>query len=268
MARPLTWVTRVCPQCNLPFTKTLTEMNKQRHCSPRCGQLARDPATRATTGNRTPRVKTRVTVTCAKCGTAFERIPSLAAQYTRHYCSNPCRTTDKPTGRYKTLPHRQCQVCGTKFYAKPYTVRLTGAKFCSPQCMGIAKRAKVSRACRWCGASFETAPSHDAIYCNRGCRFDHMRVDPTLSGTYKGGRVPYYGANWTKQRRLARQRDGNTCQRCGLHRERPALHVHHLRPLRDFAGDWSTANALANLITLCRPCHRRVECGAPLTLPA
>lgn len=72
----------------------------------------------------------------------------------------------------------------------------------------------------------------------------------------------YYGANWTEQRDAARERDGHECQICGHAGDGRALDVHHIQPLRSFDTP-EAANALDNLITLCRPCHRRWE-GIPL----
>jgi 5-methylcytosine-specific restriction endonuclease McrA len=64
----------------------------------------------------------------------------------------------------------------------------------------------------------------------------------------------YYGANWQASRRKARARDG-ACVRCGA---TSALAVHHIIPIRLWP-DREAANALANLVTLCAACHRKVE---------
>jgi DEAD/DEAH box helicase domain-containing protein len=67
-----------------------------------------------------------------------------------------------------------------------------------------------------------------------------------------------YGPNWQQQRRRARARDGFCCQMCGA-RERDRQHdVHHRIPFRRFES-YQAANRLDNLVTLCRPCHRRAE---------
>lgn len=86
----------------------------------------------------------------------------------------------------------------------------------------------------------------------------------------------YYGADWSDQRRRARERDDQVCQMPGCemtderHRERHgySLHVHHITPLRSFVDDDGTidydeANALDNLVTLCVAHHARVEGEAP-----
>jgi len=73
-----------------------------------------------------------------------------------------------------------------------------------------------------------------------------------------------YGPNWSKQRDLARARDGYRCQVCGIAEQGHSLDVHHKIPFRAFRDekgkiDYIRANQLDNLITLCPTCHRRAE---------
>lgn len=82
-----------------------------------------------------------------------------------------------------------------------------------------------------------------------------------------------YGPNWTQQRRLALERDNQQCRNCGASaRPGQGLHVHHVRPFREFVWDWppdlprdetfyARANHVHNLVTLCPSCHRRAEAG-------
>jgi DEAD/DEAH box helicase domain-containing protein len=67
-----------------------------------------------------------------------------------------------------------------------------------------------------------------------------------------------YGPNWPKQRDLARARDGFRCQICGEPEGDKTHHVHHKIPFRMFESI-EQANQLANLITFCNSCHRKVE---------
>jgi DEAD/DEAH box helicase domain-containing protein len=67
-----------------------------------------------------------------------------------------------------------------------------------------------------------------------------------------------YGPNWPRQRDLARARDGFRCQVCGTLEGDRAHHVHHKIPFKMF-DSVEQANQLANLITLCNSCHRKVE---------
>jgi DEAD/DEAH box helicase domain-containing protein len=67
-----------------------------------------------------------------------------------------------------------------------------------------------------------------------------------------------YGPTWPRQRDLARARDGFRCQICGAPEGDKAHHVHHKIPFRMFESV-EQANQLANLITLCSSCHKKVE---------
>ncbi len=67
-----------------------------------------------------------------------------------------------------------------------------------------------------------------------------------------------YGPTWPRQRDLARARDGFRCQTCGTPEGEKAHHVHHKIPFKMF-DSVEQANQLANLITLCNSCHRKVE---------
>jgi DEAD/DEAH box helicase domain-containing protein len=73
------------------------------------------------------------------------------------------------------------------------------------------------------------------------------------------------GPTWARARDAARVRDGYRCRRCGAPERPERQHdVHHLAPystFREAAGyvRHERANALDNLVTLCRPCHGAVE---------
>ncbi len=67
-----------------------------------------------------------------------------------------------------------------------------------------------------------------------------------------------YGPTWPRQRDLARARDGYRCQICGTPETDKAHHVHHKIPFRMFDTP-EQANQLANLITVCNSCHRKIE---------
>jgi DEAD/DEAH box helicase domain-containing protein len=75
-----------------------------------------------------------------------------------------------------------------------------------------------------------------------------------------------YGPNWSAQRDSARARDGYVCRHCGAPEREDRKHdVHHITPFRAFGyvpginDFYLLANQLGNLITLCLPCHRRIE---------
>jgi len=87
-----------------------------------------------------------------------------------------------------------------------------------------------------------------------------------------------YGPNWDEQRRLVLERDEFKCRECGTTPPLPlsgvlngrgargeGLHVHHLRPFREFGyvrgenENYLQANDLDNLITVCPSCHSKIE---------
>ncbi len=76
-----------------------------------------------------------------------------------------------------------------------------------------------------------------------------------------------YGPNWQGQRRLALERDGRRCRTCGASGDEITLHIHHIRPFREYGyvpgtnDNYRLANQLDNLVTLCPSCHRRAELG-------
>ena len=61
-----------------------------------------------------------------------------------------------------------------------------------------------------------------------------------------------YGDDWEAIRYLVYLRDRFTCQHCGINKQK--LDVHHKIPFLI-----SFDNSLGNLISLCRPCHRKEE---------
>ncbi len=75
-----------------------------------------------------------------------------------------------------------------------------------------------------------------------------------------------YGPNWKEQRLRVLDRDQYRCRTCGAEaRPGQGLHVHHIRPFREYGyvqgknEAYLQANVLDNLVTLCPSCHRRAE---------
>ena len=81
---------------------------------------------------------------------------------------------------------------------------------------------------------------------------------------WRGGtsQICWRGKGWTVARRLARERDINICQTCGVPvlEQGKNMDVHHPISYFAFAGA-EEANMLTNLLCLCRRCHRKVENG-------
>jgi len=71
------------------------------------------------------------------------------------------------------------------------------------------------------------------------------------------------GTNWNTISENIRIRDNYVCQKCGVGEDETfSLDVHHIVPRRLF-HKWASVddgNVPRNLITLCRGCHRNIEC--------
>jgi 5-methylcytosine-specific restriction endonuclease McrA len=196
---------------------------------------------------------------------------------------------------FKQGEYRKCPVCEKSFYVFPGQVEIR--RFCSSSCaitfhkpwlndpspaqravsqrtIKIAKqrqremyppRPPLIQVCIQCENEFvqkKDYPSHLARnhrYCSTDCWYEwsrqHRYEHPRKS---KLPAVPM-GPGWKAQAKRARERDGHTCQECGLHQVTPSLQVHHLVPRRQFGDDYATANHLDNLVTLCNSCHMRAE---------
>lgn len=108
-------------------------------------------------------------------------------------------------------------------------------------------------------AGFDVGPGRPDLPTPTGS--DHWSWNPDKDNG------PTYGRGWNIQKRRAvRRRDGLECARCGMAQERHRseysknLHVHHIIPAREFDSA-EERNSMENLITLCAPCHARVERG-------
>lgn len=225
----------------------------------------------------------KLVASCERCGKEFTRSMSAKRAAARadykSFCSMECRR-NRATVR--------CAECGTEFECKAAYIRQDGANYCSRACVGRAKRGSSDRkarpgsmdltwaTCRTCKNLFRRAPSHQQRYCSQACyprthlkgRPKHAAWRAAISQSKRGkpnpilrkdGPPPFYGYNWPEQRRRARERDDHTCQDCGKVQRTPALDVHHIVPRREFGTDEGNANALSNLVTLCRTCHLRRE---------
>lgn len=174
--------------------------------------------------------------TCAHCGATFYRSPSNRIRRgTNEYCGRACMAvafigrSGERSPRWKGRETHDCLSCSAPVTRPPWSWNKRALTFCNTQCFGDWK------ARNWTG---ERNPS------------------------WAGGRTPYYGASWNRQQRAARRRDGYRCQRCDISQSEldRALDVHHLRPFRLFGVErHEEANALDNLVSLCRTCHPVAE---------
>lgn len=92
---------------------------------------------------------------------------------------------------------------------------------------------------------------------DRSIEKSHVPLPPFLT------RKEYYGPDWPDIRLNVISRDGRKCSECGLTREEHKqrfdqdLHVHHIDPIRDIR-DYTEANKMENLKTVCAECHWRL----------
>ena len=126
--------------------------------------------------------------------------------------------------------------------------------------------------CRYCGAPVEIPDWYGAEgvqlhFCGEACRKAWVEELPSYEVKLERQRS-HRGANWSIQARKARERDGFTCQLCGVTEEELGrqLDVHHKIPFRSFKSNVE-ANKLEHLISLCSPCHSRTEAELKETLP-
>lgn len=170
------------------------------------------------------------------------------------YCSRSCRN--------KTLSNRIEKICVR--CGKIYEIKASKAeesKYCSRKC----KSNRVTYACEMCGKTRTVSAANTAKrFCGNPCRLKWFSVHFSAENSphWKGGDLSYYGANWRQQRNKARHRDNHTCRICGKHRAEfiEELSVAHIRPFREFGIErYREANALSNLITLCRTCHIKFD---------
>lgn len=191
--------------------------------------------------------------TCPVCG---KDVIPCRGNPNQVYCSRACRN--------KTLARQVekiCPKCGKVFYVKASI----DAKrvYCSRSC----KSNRVVYICEQCGKTRSVPASSTAKrFCGNACRLEwfanHFRGEN--SPHWKGGEYPYYGPNWRQQRNKARHRDNHVCQHCKKNRSelKEELSVAHIQPFREFGLErYREANALSNLISLCRNCHIKFDWG-------
>lgn len=201
----------------------------------------------------------RVTKLCERCGKPFTFYTPRGN--VQRFCSKACFAA--------TQSKRQncvCVVCGIPFLQKS---RAHSTKYCSRKCADISRRKPqnyIERTCVQCGKPFKRHYAQgEAQFCCKACVSDWLSETTTGANhpRWKGGGGSNRGRNWAEQRQKTLERDGHQCVLCGKRAKRNyPLCVHHIRPYREFNGDYRAANELTNLITLCYWCHPQVENGS------
>lgn len=214
-------------------------------------------------------------ITCAHCGTKFERRSDKGRK--PKFCSPRCARESwrkaNPErvavlkARYAARPPRPervrtCARCGTEFVARTQNGRLVG-KYCSPQCVGVTQRNGHERACLHCGKSFYAQQAQinarGARFCSRSCATSYNKpatrpeVRAKISAARLGAKDGRYrhGLNpKTVKRDVSLAIKGEDCCRnCG---STHYLHLHHVIP----RSMWSDGiREIMNCIPLCARCH-------------
>lgn len=261
-----------CLNCNKEIKVKPSHYERKKYCSRECKTLYQkeNPPTFWQS------MSTKKALECSYCKQNLHRKPS--AINTTNFCNVECKTLYQLKNGHLINQHLrkeiqlQCEYCNKVFSIPPN--RQETAKFCSINCLGKSngKRAKVKLSrkiileCSYCKSTFEKKRStiKELNFCHMECMSKYYSETGMFSGensgTWNGGKINYYGSNWHSQRRKARERDNYTCQDCGIREEiyGQELSVHHIKPFKEFKGDWKNANKLSNLISLCEsPCHRK-----------
>lgn len=137
--------------------------------------------------------------------------------------------------------------------------------------------------CAWCSKEIRRkkyfVEKREKFYCSTECEAEWKSE---YQGAYRWAddkthySGSYYGSNWPEQRAKRLEIDDYQCVACGMtdeeHKEQQgrSLSVHHLRDIDEFRDsetnslDEKEANEISNLVTMCRPCHKKWE-GVPIT---
>jgi hypothetical protein len=189
-----------------------------------------------------PAKKPKISVPCAACNQILERHPCRIAKTKRHFCGPKCRGVwqsqqiGEKHPRWVSELAAKCDNCGTDFRQSKAKQKRNRHNFCCAEC---------SR--RWM--------AKNDVYVGEN------------NHNWKGGSIDYYGPNWYRQARKARERDSYKCRHCGKSEKKIGrrMDVHHIIPFRMFRyirhqnDNYKEANHLSNLICLCQQCHKKAE---------
>lgn len=197
---------------------------------------------------------------CAHCSTPCFVEQWRIEQFPKVFCSRKCSAANRIS-----FVEQPCSICGKPVTRKRF--QLNVQVLCGMPCRKKFQQMTANKKtvhCSYCGIHLLVFPckaKQKNFYCNPECRSRHITGAKNPAYTTGAGRNCIYGENWKKQRRLAILRDKKTCRLCGVRQTEPRkLHVHHIKPIACFGGDWESANNTKNLITLCSsPCHRIIE---------
>jgi ribosomal protein L31 len=222
-----------------------------------------------------------ITVECSNCGNGLSRTPWEVNNRERFFCDDTCQSEwqsenwqleGHPTFRQVEF---SCHHCGETAKKVRYRYEKHDLSFCNKECHRewLTTRPEegpvafgedhpnynhIEVFCDWCGNKFKKLESEverqGHQFCQKGCFYNWLAKHRTEG-------YGHYGPGFSETKKSeVRERDGHECQDCGMSQEAhidahdEKLHVHHIRPAREFDNP-EERNAKENLITLCRGCH-------------
>lgn len=223
-----------------------------------------------------------ISVPCDQCGTVLNRHPSRLKRSLLQFCNTTCmglhqakhRTGKNSTrwnGGNSDVP---CAQCGAILSRPAHQINSYSRQFCNRVCHAAYQNGGIHDVhCDQCGAALGRPPSQINAgahqFCNKKCHGAYLAKHVTGKNNHlwRGGGFRYYGPSWREQQRAARKRDKYTCCHCKKKQKHRALDVHHVKPFMLFGyipdenDNHLPANDLANLLTLCKRCHKQAEHG-------
>lgn len=208
--------------------------------------------------------------TCTGCDVEF-----YDSKAQREFCGDCNPNAGEHNGNYRDAKETtECRQCGSEFDYYPSDKDGVYCPDCVAAADGLlpenpAERERLDAECQWCGAVRSFVPSRlDELsrgpFCDLECYGEWLSANVVGDShhQWEGGTLTY-GDGWWAVRRDARERDGHSCQVCGVDADEIGREpdVHHIVPVREF-DDPEDAHRLDNVVTLCRSCHRRVEDGS------
>lgn len=279
-----------CATCAFPLNVTASRYSKSRtkqfFCNSNCHAKW---LSQNNVGENHPRYH-GVTVTCDHCGEPFHIIPSKLDSQEHHFCSRPCQHKWNSIHRRGEKSHNWkggmatvfCEYCDTPIERYQCMLEKQDMFFCDMQCKGawhsenlsgehspIYKKVKVP--CSQCGTIVLRHPcrmeEHKNHFCSKECFGKWISENKSGVNSYQWNpdkTLLYYGPGWRRISREIRHRDNFQCCHCGISEKKlgKALDVHHVVPLRNFNGDYKSANRPDNLVSLCKSCHNQAEHGS------
>lgn len=215
--------TFICPQCGIEFSRKNKGNNKKRFCSSKCARF-----------NQIPDESKKKEYTCKFCNKKFTDWVYRNTTFCSRLCMSKygARQPKPKARRPESFITRKCNICGKEYTIHKIFIEKRNSRFCSIECKGKQK-------------SIDMMGNKNPNYV-----LPHLKLKP----------IKYGGKSWKIQSQKARDRDNNTCQRCGevwnKEKHDKNFHVHHIVSIRKF-DNYIKANKLENLITLCPSCHSK-----------